>query len=77
MLDIEPIRRKRRAHAELPSPTMRREIRIQANCAQKDFADALGVHQETISRWERGERRPRGDLLARYVELLQALTSQS
>jgi transcriptional regulator with XRE-family HTH domain len=73
MLDLEPIKRKRAARQALPLPALRRAIREQAGLAQEDLARALGIHRETISRWEKGTRTPRGDLLARYAELLREL----
>ena len=76
-LDLEPIRRKRNAHKALPPPAMRREIRRLAGLSQEDIANVLGVHREAVSRWERGERCPRGDLLFNYVDVLQSLASQS
>lgn len=33
------------------------QIRQQLGMTQEAFAEALGVHADTISRWERGERR--------------------
>jgi transcriptional regulator with XRE-family HTH domain len=77
MLDLEPIRRKREARRTLPSPALCRELRLQAQLSQQDIADALGVHRESVSRWERGERSPRGDLLLNYVDVLRSLASQS
>jgi DNA-binding transcriptional regulator YiaG len=32
------------------------QIRQQLGMTQEAFAEALGVHPDTISRWERGER---------------------
>jgi DNA-binding XRE family transcriptional regulator len=57
----------------LPSPQIRLALRVEAGLTQQDLADTIGVHRETVSRWERGSRTPRGRLLIAYVELLDEL----
>ena len=73
MLDLEAIRHKRRVQAQLPAPEMRRALRKSAGLSQEDVAQALGVNRESVSRWERGQRHPRGVFLDSYVALLQEL----
>ena len=67
------IKRKVRAHRDLPAPAMRSAIRQDAGLSQEDFGAELGVTRAAVSRWETGDRRPRGDLLIAYSELLQGL----
>jgi len=57
----------------LPSPKARRAIRLSTRATGRDCARALGVSDMTLSRWERGERTPRGENLERYVALLERL----
>jgi DNA-binding transcriptional regulator YiaG len=73
MLDLEPIQRKRAATKALPPPLSRKALRQAAGLSQQDIAGVLGVHRETVSRWELGTRTPRGELLVRYLELLHEL----
>lgn len=73
MLNLEALNRKTEALRGLPSPAMRRAIREAAGASQEDVGQAVGVHRETVSRWERGLRRPRGEQLVSYVELLDRL----
>jgi DNA-binding transcriptional regulator YiaG len=54
----------------LPLPPERRQIRERAGVSQAVLANSLGVTDAAVSRWEGGERRPRGQLLERYVEAL-------
>ncbi len=63
-----------RARRRLPSPAMARELRKAAGVSQLRVAQELGVTRMTISRWETGDRVPRGALLVRYVALLDQLT---
>lgn len=65
--------KKIRARRDLPSPTVRRLIREQAGLSQQDIAEALGATRAAVSRWESGQREPRGDLLVAYVTLLRRL----
>jgi putative transcriptional regulator len=37
-----------------------KNIRLQNNLTQKDFADCLGVSQKTVESWERGINKPSG-----------------
>jgi DNA-binding transcriptional regulator YiaG len=58
---------------ELPTPAMRRAIRLEAGLSQKELAQDLGVTQVALARYESGQRRPRGARLLAYVELLRTL----
>jgi DNA-binding transcriptional regulator YiaG len=59
--------------AKLPSPALARAIREAAGVPQARVAEALHVHRLTISRWESGERHPRGANRAAYAALLSEL----
>lgn len=48
-------------------------MRERAGCSQDDIATALHVTRAAVSRWENGERVPRGELLVAYVKVLDAL----
>lgn len=50
-----------------------RELRHLAQLSLPEVAAACGVSHVCISRWERGERRPRGPGALRYSALLDAL----
>lgn len=73
----EALNRKMRAHRDLPTPDLRRAIRVSAGLSQQDMAEVLRVTREAVSRWETGDRRPRGARLIAYGELLQALDERS
>jgi transcriptional regulator with XRE-family HTH domain len=62
-----------RAFKALPAPPMRRAIRVAAGLSQRDLAEALGRTRPAVTRWESGERTPRGGDLVAYVALLQEL----
>lgn len=57
----------------LPPPAIAKAIRAAAGATQADVAAELGVHRITVARWEQGERRPRGDLAARYAAVIDQL----
>jgi DNA-binding transcriptional regulator YiaG len=50
-----------------------RSIRVAAGLSLREVADELGVGASTVFRWEKGERRPRGNAALRYADLLEAL----
>jgi DNA-binding transcriptional regulator YiaG len=62
----------RQRHA-FPEPAVRKAIREAVGIPRTRIASALGVTPTTVWRWETGEREPRGDLRARYGELLMRL----
>jgi DNA-binding transcriptional regulator YiaG len=51
-----------------------RAIREQAGVSQNDVALELDVTVSTVSRWERAERSPRGEVAQRYGQLLRSLS---
>ncbi len=61
----------------LPPAAVRRHLRERAGLVQDDLARAVGVNRVTICRWETGARTPRGEVLRRYVEILDRLARES
>ena len=51
-----------------PSPI--RAARIAAGMTQQQLADALGIAQQSVARWETGEREPRVSPLKRIAAVL-------
>lgn len=47
-----------------------RAIRLAAGVSQREIAEELGVDRVTVARWELGTRQPTGELLLRYMHLL-------
>ena len=54
-------------------PAVARALRREAQLSLAEMATALGVTDGTVSRWETGERRPRGVVADRYAALLRQL----
>jgi DNA-binding transcriptional regulator YiaG len=54
-------------------PAVARAVRREARLSLAEIATALEVTESTVSRWETGERQPRGAVAERYVELLTRL----
>jgi transcriptional regulator with XRE-family HTH domain len=50
-----------------------RSIRVAAGLTLGEVAGAVGVSEAAISRWESGERKPRGAAALKYAEVLQSL----
>jgi DNA-binding transcriptional regulator YiaG len=50
-----------------------RQIREQAQVPMRLVAEHIGVTEATVSRWETGDRRPRGEPAIRWVELLDEM----
>jgi transcriptional regulator with XRE-family HTH domain len=69
---VEEVRRER----QLPAPRVLKLIRQTAGVSQARVAKGLGVGRVSVARYELGTRKPRGALLARYIELLEALQSE-
>ena len=59
----------------LPEPSIRRMLRIEAGLTQGEVAATVGVTRTAISRWESGDRHPRGPLASRYAEVLRELAA--
>lgn len=68
---VERVRSRRR----LPEPALRRALRESAGLSQGDLATALGVTRSAVSRWEAGQREPRGVMVADYLKLLDRVAS--
>lgn len=69
----ERIRSRLQLRRGLPPPQERRELRTATGLTQQELADAVGVTRAAISQWEKGVRTPRGALLDRYVDALNAM----
>jgi transcriptional regulator with XRE-family HTH domain len=65
--------RQVRAQRRMPSPALARAIREAAGVSQGRIAEELGVDRVTVTRWETGLRRPRGERASAYAELLSQL----
>ncbi|WP_203654633.1 helix-turn-helix domain-containing protein [Demequina activiva] len=63
------------ADRALPTPSVSRAIRQSCGLSQARVALELGVSRMTVSRWERGARRPRGLRLVAYTALLSDLAA--
>ncbi len=57
----------------LPAPSERRRIRELARVSQHEVGEALGVSDAAISRYETGQREPRGTRVGAYRRLLESL----
>ncbi|MFE7947374.1 helix-turn-helix domain-containing protein [Streptomyces sp. NPDC057426] len=53
-----------------------RRLREAARLTIGEVANACGVDQSTVWRWERGIRSPRGDRALRYGDLIDSLRHQ-
>jgi DNA-binding transcriptional regulator YiaG len=65
-----------RRRASLPEPSRRRALRRRVGLSQSVIADAIGVSPPTVSRIEAGISAPRGDVLARYLQILALLAAE-
>jgi transcriptional regulator with XRE-family HTH domain len=57
----------------LASTGVGRELRLRASLSVRDVADCIGVDAATLSRWERGECRPRREAAVRWVEVCTSI----
>lgn len=64
------------ARPALPDCDTARAIRERAGWSQRRLADAIGVAEQTILRWEFGRTAPFGPNLARYADILDQLTRE-
>jgi transcriptional regulator with XRE-family HTH domain len=69
---LEEVRLIRR----LPNRALARALREGAGLSRARIAEELGVHQASIARWERGDRRPRGTRAVAYASLLRQLQEE-
>jgi len=61
------------ARRRLPPPAVRRQIREASGASQRDVAHEIGVDPAQVSRWESGQREPRGENAIRYAAILRRL----
>lgn len=61
-----------RARADLKSGAAR-TLRVTCGLTQTEIAAQIGVSSVAVSRWESGDRTPRGEVALRYARLLAAL----
>lgn len=54
-----------------------RQIRENARLSVAEMATAIGTDRPTLSRWETGKRRPRGDAAVRWALILAELPARS
>jgi transcriptional regulator with XRE-family HTH domain len=57
----------------LPSPDVRRRIREQAGLSQEQMAERIECSLRAFRYYEAGERTPEGEVLTRWIEVLQEL----
>ena len=70
---LEQLLTEARARRSLPEPELRRLLRQRAGLSQEQVAEVLGVNRVAVSRYESGQRTPRGTVQLQYVQLLQRL----
>lgn len=75
-MSIKKALREARLKRRLPPPEARRVLRQRVGLAQAVIAREIGVTRVAVSRWESGQRTPRGRLLVRYVEILDRLAGE-
>ncbi|MFH8894266.1 helix-turn-helix domain-containing protein [Streptomyces sp. NPDC017949] len=61
---------------DLPTPAVRRQLRLADGLTQRQLADALQVKPLTILRWESGQTAPRQPWRDAYARLLQRLAEK-
>jgi DNA-binding transcriptional regulator YiaG len=62
----------------LPSPAMRRLLRVQAGVSIRAVAHRVGVSDVAVLRWEQGRRSPRDPaVIERYLETLGILQAHA
>ena len=71
---IEVLAEKIKKKRDFPPPGVRRRLRESAGLTQQDFAGFLGVDRASVSRYETDTRAPSGEILSRYIRLLNRLT---
>ena len=67
------VQSRQRLRRDLPPPAIRRALRTSAGCSLEDVAQVVGVTRQAVGFWEAGERKPRGENLDRYVNVLTML----
>ena len=74
---LEKLSRRLKARRELPPPEIRRALRRGAGASLADVAKVVGATRQAVSLWEWGKRRPRGEQLEAYLEVLQVFRDAS
>jgi transcriptional regulator with XRE-family HTH domain len=72
MASVEAIAEARRMTR---NPAACRTLRLGANVGLRELAEAIGVDAATLSRWERGERRPLTRHAIAWAAALRELSS--
>ena len=70
------LERAAQRHVALPSPPMRRALRLDNGLTQDDLAAVVGTDRATIARYESGTREPRGEARSEYARALAALAER-
>jgi DNA-binding transcriptional regulator YiaG len=74
---LEKLSRRIKARRELPPPEVQRALRRGAGASLADVAQVVGATRQAVSLWEWGKRRPRGEQLEAYLEVLRVLRDAS
>jgi transcriptional regulator with XRE-family HTH domain len=61
------------ARRQLPPPSVRRALRLEAGLALADVAEAVGCTRQAVANWESGTSQPRGRNVTSYVAVLSML----
>jgi len=61
----------------MPAPAMCRLLRESAGLSQDDIARVVGADRSSISRWERGRRKPSRRIASRYVAVIARLLNEA
>jgi transcriptional regulator with XRE-family HTH domain len=61
------------ARVRTDPPAVARAVRARARLSQAEIAAACGVTPAAVSRWEAGNRKPRGEAARRYAGLIEIL----
>jgi transcriptional regulator with XRE-family HTH domain len=73
---IEQLLTEARRRRSLPPAAIRRHLRERAGLSQAEVATVLGVLRPTVTRYESGQREPRGSVRLAYVDLLERLAAE-
>lgn len=66
-----------RARKLLPHPVARRALRLHTGVTQAMIAEVIGVSRPSAARYEAGLITPRGEVLLRYIEVLNLLAVEA
>jgi DNA-binding transcriptional regulator YiaG len=65
------------ASRELPSPAACRALRVSARLSLARVGEVCGVTRQAVWAWEHGTRRPRGEHLRRYLQVVAVMKAGS